>query len=85
MLKRLFSMVVGFGAMIFAPMAFAQLSDLEAQNVDGLLGVATDGSESGIHELALVVPIGLGVCIVIALSFAGYHLVRRLFMRAQSA
>ena len=40
---------------------------------------------TGAYELRSVVAVGLGVCIVIALSFAGYHLVRRLFMRAQAA
>ena len=77
---------VALGAVGGMQTASAQtFSAISATDVDNLLGVSTSGSETGIHELAILVPVGLAVCVAIAIAFAGYHLVRRLFMRAQSA
>ena len=86
--RKVFNLVMGTVvsvAVFGASTVHAQLTDIANQNLDGFLGVATSGSETGIHELGLLVPIGLGVAIIITLAFAGYHLVRRLVMRAQSA
>lgn len=72
--------LVGAMALLFGLDAHAafEASELSSAGISHLLGVATDGSETGIYEIREAVEVGIGVLVGLVLVWAGYMIVRRI-------
>ena len=83
-MKRLYAVFAGVAGVVVSSGAMAQsFSAITSQNASNLLGSDTTGSETGLYELAALVPVGLGVCMGIVIAFATYALVRKFLMRSR--
>ena len=65
--------------------ALAQLTAPTRQNAEGLLGVDTDGSETGIHELVALFDSGVVIVLGIALAASALYVMIRLLMKGRRA
>ena len=65
-------------ALVTAPVqALAAFSAITATGAENLIGVATDGSETGIYEIEEVVTAGLTVGITIVLLVMGFRIAKK--------
>ena len=83
-MKGLYAVLAGVAGLVASFGAVAQsFSAITSQDAANLLGSDATGSETGLYELAALVPVGLGVCMGIVIAFATYALVRKFLMRSR--
>lgn len=78
------SIAVGVVGGLLPLSSLAQLTAPTSAGATAFFGVNTSGAETGVYEIAALVPLGIAVLVGIVIAFAAYMLVRRFIRGAGS-